>query len=233
MKRRRIIRAGALLALLAPAACRHTEPAVEPPPSEISRFDQGRALYFSEELKGEGGRACAGCHEHGRPFEGHQLARRLYELPSAISSCLLGHSKRLMDDQTPDQVESLRVYLVHRFVHEGQVRSESDEAMRRLGEAMALFIEGHYEQALTEVQSAHRMIRTEHYHVRALLLEGCIHVFRLATDKAKLTFSAALGLDPDIRVDANIFSPKVSAVLEETRAELKLKQKTVSLEDLK
>lgn len=209
----------AMLVLLAASACKHREEVpISAGPSQL--FARGRALYATPELVGAGGKTCASCHDKAQPFEAHQLARKIYDLKSRVAFCLLARGKHEPTDDTAQQVRALEAYVVHRFVHDGVVRDESEEGIRRLGEGMHAFLAGEYEKAIDEVRGAHRLIRSEHYHVRALLLEGCIQVFRLEPDDARRAFAEAVRLQPDVQIDRNLFSPKVGALLEETRVSL-------------
>lgn len=216
-------RAAALLSVLAAtftsSGCKHREElAINSPPQQF--FARGRALFYGKELVGEGGQTCTSCHEKAQPFEGHQLARRIYDLPSSIAHCLLTRTKYQTDDKTPEDVRALAAYVIHKYVHDGIVLDEDEEGIRRLGEAMNAFLAGEYDIALREVRGAHGLIKTRHYHVRALVLEGCIHVFRLSPEDAKIAFAEAVRLDPHVKIDGNFFSPKVSEVLEQTRLEV-------------
>jgi tetratricopeptide (TPR) repeat protein len=206
------------------AACKTSPPPAPPAPparSSAELYAEGRTLFNGDTLIGEGGKSCAGCHERDQPLEAYRLARQLYDLPSLIARCLLTRTKHPdAGDAAAWNVQALQAYVIHRFVHDGDVHDENDEGIRRLGEAMWLLLEGRYEDAMAEARGAHRLIRTQHYHVRALMLEGCIHVFLLQTEEAKRVFAEALQIDPAAAIDHNVFSPKVGAVLEETRATL-------------
>lgn len=192
------------------------------PPTQASRENfiaRGQYVFTSDELVGENGKSCAACHENHVPFEDYSLSRKYDQLPKLIENCLLKQDRvnHKPDQYTPIEVQSLQEYVVYNYVLKGVIADEAPEGIKKLGEAMEFFLRGQYDDALGEVKGARGLVKTERNKVQSYALEGCIQLFQLNEDAAKSAFASAIELDPAVRIDGYVFSPKVLAVLEETR----------------
>lgn len=213
---------GLWLGVLVAAGCAG-RPAVPQPAPDASRSDfikRGEYLFASDALVGEGGQSCVRCHENHVPFEDYSLARQFYDLGKLVDTCVSTRSRYVPGKAAEVDTRALREYVVYNYVLKGVIADEDPEGIRRLGEAMESFLRGDYDRALTDVRDARARVKTQHNQVQSYALEGCIELFQLNEDGAKAAFSSALQLDPAVRIDGYVFSPKVRKVLEETRADL-------------
>jgi hypothetical protein len=192
----------------------------EAPRSEF--IQRGEHTFFQPLLLGEGGRTCASCHENHVPFEDYSLARRYDELTSLVEKCLYDEERAKATRERADAIEvrSLKEYVVYNYVLKGVIADENPEGIKKLGEGMEMFLRGDYDRALGEVRDARTLVKTPRNRVQSFALEGCIQLFKLNEPDAKRAFAEALTLDPKVRIDGYVFSPKVLRVLESTREEV-------------
>ncbi len=214
------------LVLIGVSACA-SKPVVPPPAPDSSRADfirRGEYLFASDTIVSESGRTCAGCHENHVPFEDYSLARKYYDLDKLVDTCLntrVGYAPQPKQAQhTKVDKRALREYVVYNYVLKGVIADEEPEGIRQLGEAMESFLRGDYDSALKNVRGARGLVKTPHNQVQSFALEGCIELFQLNEASARSAFASALRIDPDVRIDGYVFSPKIRKVLEETRASL-------------
>jgi len=209
------------LALAALAACSVQKlPVVTETSTREDFIQRGQLTFANDTLVGPEGQSCASCHENHVPFEDYSLARKYYELPQLVDNCLYNRTKHVRGAQSEIEARALREYVVFNYVLKGVISAESPEGVRRLGEAMENFLRGDYDQALGEVRGARDLVQTQQNKVQSFALEGCIQLFKLDDEGAKQAFMSALKLNPEVRIDGYVFSPKVLRVLESTRAEI-------------
>jgi hypothetical protein len=192
------------------------------PLTNASRTDfirRGEFTFKSEEaVVGEGGKSCASCHENHVPFEDYSLARKFDELPKLVDNCLHNRTKMVKSEFTDVESRALREYVVYNYVLKGVIADEQPEGIKKLGEAMESFLSGDYDGALENVRGARKLVKLQQNSVQSWALEGCIHLFKLNERDARTAFATAVKLDPKVRIDGYVFSPKVLGVLEATRA---------------
>lgn len=218
---RRIILATAV-ATATSAACA-TVVVKRPATAEAPRQDfirRGEFTFAAPLLAGEGGTTCAGCHENHVPFEDYSLARKFYDLSKLVDNCLYERTKHVRTQFSDIEAKSLREFVVYNYVLKGVIQDEDPEGIRKLGEAMESFLSGDYDTALGEVRGARGLVKTSQNQVQSFALEGCIQLFKLNDGEAKAAFASALKLNPKVRIDGYVFSPKVLRILEDTRASL-------------
>jgi hypothetical protein len=195
-----------------------------PAPSSLNASNdifvkRGELTFWQTEALGEGNKTCASCHEKHVPFEAYRLARNYYELDGHIGECLTKRVGQVVGDSSIE-IRALREYLLFHYVLGGVIHDESPEGIRRLGEGMAIFLDGRYEKALTEIYRARSLVKAQANMVQTYALEACIHLFMMNEEAADRAFAEALRLEPGIRVDNYVFSPKIIQALEATRARL-------------
>jgi len=178
---------------------------------------RGEVTFWKTELLGEVKKSCAGCHENHVPFERFRLAKNYYDLEKSIKDCAVNRSGLSVAQATDLEMRSLRSYLLFHYVLDGVIHDENPEGIRRLGEGMALFLDGHYEQALVDIYRARSLVKAKQNLVQTFALEGCIQLFMMNDEAADRAFVEALRLEPTLRVDNYVFSPKITKALEATR----------------
>jgi len=180
---------------------------------------RGEVTFWKRNVLSEGDKTCAGCHEKHVPFESYRLARNYYELDRSISNCMTERVGEIQGNQEIE-IKALREYLLFHYVLGGVIHDENPEGIRRLGEGMAIFLEGRYDEALTEIYRARSLVKAKQNIVQTFALEACIQLFMMNEDAADRAFGEALRLEPGIRVDNYVFSPKIIKALESTRKRL-------------
>ena len=180
---------------------------------------RGELTYWKTEIISDSEKTCAGCHENHVPFESYSLARNYYGLDNSISNCM---DKRVGKIEANQKIETkaLREYLLFHYVLGGVIHDENPEGIRRLGEGMAVFLSGRYEEALTEIYRARSLVTAKANVVQTYALEACIQLFMMNEEAADRAFTEALRLEPGIRVDNYVFSPRIIKALESTRSRL-------------
>ena len=180
---------------------------------------RGEVTFWKAGVLSEGDKTCAGCHEKHVPFENYRLARNYYELDNSISTCMTTRVGKLTGNQKIE-IKALREYLLFHYVLGGVIHDENPEGIRRLGEGMALFLDGRYDAALAEIYQARGLASAKQNIVQTFALEACIQLFMMNEEAADRAFVEALRLEPGIRVDNYVFSPKIIKALENTRKRL-------------
>ena len=215
-----LLAAGAIIGVTAAAVSCATVavPQLGPTADRAAFLRRGQHVFATNTLVGPGGTSCAGCHENDVPFENHSLARRYYDLDELIRRCLRQRTLHVPNDDTDAEARALREFVIYRYVFEGAIADENPEGIVKLGETMDLFLTGDYESALSRVREARELVVSERNKVQSLALEACIHLFQLDEAAARAAFTEALRLNPEVRIDGYVFSPKILAVLEDVRA---------------
>lgn len=190
------------------------------PPRLNKAFLAGEKLWKSKKIVGPGGKTCAACHDKrgGPELESLRLMRKREDLPKLIYFELVSRSANNIVEPDGAEVRALEAYLVERFNLDGQSPASGEDANVKLADARDLYVQGDYSAAVAVLEDVLESRPQPPAKAEAHLLLGVIaHVLGDAI-RARAEFSEVFRIEPDWKLDPEVFSPKTIELFESVRA---------------
>lgn len=221
-RRRWAVPVWALLAALTVGAAVRASNTYRPrlPPRLNKAFLAGEKLWKSKKILGPGGKTCADCHDKrgGVELETLRLMKKREDLPKLIYFELVSKSSNNVVEPGGAEVRALEAYLVERFNLDGQSPSSGEDSVVLLAEARDLYVQGDYSAALASLEEVLESHPPPPSTAEAHLLLGVIAHVLGDSIRARAEFSEVLEIEPDWKLDPEVFSPKTIELFESVRA---------------
>ena len=192
------------------------------PPQLNKAYLAGEKLWASKKLVGPGGQTCAACHDKKRgeaePLDPLKLLSKRNDLSKLIYFELVTHSRNNVVQPDGPEVKALETYIAKRYKLDNKAPAARTPAEEEVTKARDDYLQGDYSSAVRRLEMALNAELAPNSEAEARLLLGVIAHVLGDNLRARAEFRQVFQLQPETRLDPEIFSPKTLELFEAVRS---------------